>query len=199
MLETAWSACRPREITQWISAQNAKVDRGVLDESYRVREWVAIDDRPLLHESGGKALEGHFVQTNVRRGLTRALVDSIISCLRQMPAETSSAPTSPSSPSISTSSKHLSSNTATVFTATAPVPHEKMERAQPSRSTFPYSATASRALRRSDSASDERLAEELTSLRITSPLNGHRRQSTGGSTNESVSTARLRWDQFALA
>lgn len=198
-LETPWSACRPREITQWISAQNSKVDRGELDDDHRVQAWVAIDDRPLLHESGGKALEGHFVQTNVRRGLTRAMVDSVVACLRDVPADASSAPASPSSPT-------LGKQAAAAFTATAPASREKAERAQPQRSTFPYSATASRALTRSGS-SEARLAGELTTLRISSPptptsmrrRSGTTRGHEQSATNTTSTPSRLRWDQFALA
>lgn len=53
-------------------------------------EWVAIDDRDLLHEQGGAQLQGRFVRTNMASGLTPALADRAIKIL--------SRPAPPSSP-----------------------------------------------------------------------------------------------------
>lgn len=69
---------RPVEILRWIKEHNekAKAGKGTL-----VEEWVAIDDRPLLQENSGAKLEGHFVQTNPRQGLTQAVADQCIRIL----------------------------------------------------------------------------------------------------------------------
>merc|ERR1711907_524761 len=69
---------RPVEILRWIKEHNdkAKAGKGTL-----VEEWVAVDDRDLLHENSGSKLQGHFVHTNPRQGLTQAVADQMIRIL----------------------------------------------------------------------------------------------------------------------
>ena len=61
---------RPQEITAWMS------------KSSRVGSWVAIDDRDLVREIGGAALQGHFVRTHPASGLTAPLADRAIRILQ---------------------------------------------------------------------------------------------------------------------
>ncbi len=61
---------RPQEITAWMS------------KSSRVGAWVAIDDRDLVREIGGAALQGHFVRTHPASGLTAPLADRAIRILQ---------------------------------------------------------------------------------------------------------------------
>jgi hypothetical protein len=63
---------RPQEITSWLARS-----------THTIGAWVAIDDRNLLNEHGGAALQGHFVHTNPASGLTPALADKAISILRR--------------------------------------------------------------------------------------------------------------------
>ena len=68
---------RPEEIVAWI--------RGWRGEPIEV--WCAVDDRPLLSESGGKCLEGHFVQVDERHGITERAAERLSSLLVIEPDE----------------------------------------------------------------------------------------------------------------
>lgn len=141
MLETAWSSCRPKEIMQWISNNNSKVDNGELPESHRVEAFVAIDDRPLLHETCGRQLQGHFVQTNMRRGMTKSIAESAISCLNSNASQQTSSP--PSRP------------------ASSPILRSQNNRGEPS-------SVSKVSLR---SATQDRLSNELQGrLHVTNPM-----------------------------
>lgn len=70
-------AVRPEEIVAWI--------RGWRGEPIEV--WCAVDDRPLLSESGGKCLEGHFVQVDERHGITERAAERLSSLLVIEPDE----------------------------------------------------------------------------------------------------------------
>ena len=61
---------RPREISLWLRRY-----------SEGVRNWVVLDDRDLLAESGGDKLQGHFVHTHPLLGLTPAAADQAIEIL----------------------------------------------------------------------------------------------------------------------
>lgn len=66
---------RPEEILKFIACHNMAMKQGQggakLADLGPVEQWVAIDDRPLLSEPGGKpGLVGHFVQTQSATGLT---------------------------------------------------------------------------------------------------------------------------------
>lgn len=51
-----------------------------------IETWCAVDDRPLHEETGGKYLEGHFVQVHERHGLTdRACVRRLTPALQPAP------------------------------------------------------------------------------------------------------------------
>mmetsp|Transcript_81185 Transcript_81185/g.225977 ORF Transcript_81185/g.225977 Transcript_81185/m.225977 type:complete len:258 (-) Transcript_81185:96-869(-) len=65
-------ARRPEEIIAWLANHKAMLARGdgPLSHLGEVEAWVAIDDRALLSEPGGNALQGHFVQTHFSTGLT---------------------------------------------------------------------------------------------------------------------------------
>jgi len=63
---------RPQEITAWLQKSGS-----------RVSTWVAIDDRDLLHEMGGAALQGHMVRTHPATGLTSTLADRAIRILQR--------------------------------------------------------------------------------------------------------------------
>ena len=75
---------RPREITMWHKECGA---------SQNVQEWVAVDDRALLSEDGGAALQGHVVQTDFATGLTARLACDCIDILA--PGERRAPPTLP--------------------------------------------------------------------------------------------------------
>ena len=64
---------RPFEITQWFRTSKMEVSG-----------WVAIDSHDLLHraENGG-TLEGHFVRTDPKEGLTGELADQVIEKLNR--------------------------------------------------------------------------------------------------------------------
>eukprot|EP00617_Octactis_speculum_P026073 CAMPEP_0185747748 /NCGR_PEP_ID=MMETSP1174-20130828/6387_1 /TAXON_ID=35687 /ORGANISM="Dictyocha speculum, Strain CCMP1381" /LENGTH=184 /DNA_ID=CAMNT_0028423073 /DNA_START=94 /DNA_END=648 /DNA_ORIENTATION=+ len=64
---------RPQEITQWLNQWNG----------LPIHDWVAMDDRDLLTEEGGDALQGRFVHTLFRSGLTAPLADMAIQILSQ--------------------------------------------------------------------------------------------------------------------
>ena len=66
---------RPVEITDWLR----KYRKDATADQLR---WVAIDDRDLVKEDGGKQLEGHFVITEAWWGLTSERADAAIAILR---------------------------------------------------------------------------------------------------------------------
>jgi len=70
--------CRPQEITEWLRRHRAEA------ASY---PWVALDDRNLLSELGGRELEGHFVQTYFSTGLTPTLAEQAITILSKAPTQ----------------------------------------------------------------------------------------------------------------
>jgi len=67
-----YSPIRPQEITEWMTKNAADVG---------VEGWVAIDDRDLVNEHGGPALQGHFVRTHPNTGLTNRLAEVCIKIL----------------------------------------------------------------------------------------------------------------------
>jgi len=77
---------RPLEITAWLARS-----------THSITDWVAIDDRDLLHENGGAALQGHFVRTHPASGLTSALADKAIKILQRGGPPSSPQARSPSS------------------------------------------------------------------------------------------------------
>jgi hypothetical protein len=72
-MKAMFQPIRPQEITEWIAANGEKAG---------MTEWVAIDDRDLTNEIGGKELVGHFVHTHPNTGLTKRLADVAIGILR---------------------------------------------------------------------------------------------------------------------
>lgn len=68
---THGGAVRPEEIIAFLQAWRGEP----------IETWCAVDDRPLHTESGGKFLEGHFVQVNERLGLTDRAVERISAVL----------------------------------------------------------------------------------------------------------------------
>lgn len=85
-----YSLNRATEVLAWVEDHNAKVRKDGKSESELVESFVAIDDRPLIHEIEGSGLVGHFVMTHIRRGLTRAACEAAIKCLehkQEIPAK----------------------------------------------------------------------------------------------------------------
>jgi len=76
-----YSLNRATEVLAWVEDHNAKCRKEGKSESELVETFVAIDDRPLIHEIEGSGLVGHFVMTHIRRGLTRAACEAAIKCL----------------------------------------------------------------------------------------------------------------------
>lgn len=89
---------RPQEITSWLARS-----------THNIVAWVAIDDRNLLHEHGGAALQGHFVHTQPASGLTHALADKAIGILRRAGSPSSEFADRPQSASSSFSVSALQS------------------------------------------------------------------------------------------
>ena len=52
-----------------------------------IETWCAVDDRPLHEETGGKYLEGHFVQVHERHGLTDRACERMSAILLPEPDE----------------------------------------------------------------------------------------------------------------
>ena len=65
---------RPEEILEWIDTHNARCRKEGRPASELVEQWVAVDDRPLLAEAGGRGMVGHFVQTHMCRHTVRRRV-----------------------------------------------------------------------------------------------------------------------------
>mmetsp|Transcript_8993 Transcript_8993/g.29545 ORF Transcript_8993/g.29545 Transcript_8993/m.29545 type:complete len:290 (+) Transcript_8993:73-942(+) len=107
---TPWSAARPKEITKWIDDHNARVRAGEAPPNLgMVEHFVALDDRPLIQELGGQAMQGHFVQTNFRRGLTKALADAAVRVLNVASASSGAPGPSRSRPGLPTALPHMPS------------------------------------------------------------------------------------------
>lgn len=71
-MKPMFSPVRPVEITEWMAANAAKFEVGA---------WVAIDDRDLVNEQGGRELVGHFVHTHPASGLTKRLAEVAVGLL----------------------------------------------------------------------------------------------------------------------
>jgi len=72
---SAFIAQRPTEILQW------KKEFSQRENAPKITHWVAIDDRMLVEERHGSYLRGHFVQTQLMRGLTEAHAEAVIRIL----------------------------------------------------------------------------------------------------------------------
>lgn len=77
---------RPMEIAAWLRSWQSS-DRP------KITQYVAIDDRLLLSETGGERLRGHFVLTNVTMGLTERVAAQLVTLL--LSTEADSPPGSP--------------------------------------------------------------------------------------------------------
>lgn len=84
---------RPIEILRWMRAHNKKATEEEGGEE-KVSEWVAVDDRMLLGEKQGIKLEGHFVHTHPRQGLTQAAANQCIAILNGEGPQVAKAATS---------------------------------------------------------------------------------------------------------
>ena len=71
-MKPMFSPIRPTEINEWMRENRDKVG---------VDQWVAIDDRDLVNEQGGRELVGHFVHTHPASGLTKRLADMAVEIL----------------------------------------------------------------------------------------------------------------------
>ena len=60
---------RPWEIWLWLRRNSAD-------------NWAAVDDMPLLRQSGGSFLAGRFVRTDATQGLTLDAADKLIAILK---------------------------------------------------------------------------------------------------------------------
>lgn len=76
-----YSLNRATEVLSWVEDHNRRCREEHRDESEMVEAFVAIDDRPLIHEVEGRGMVGHFVMTHIRRGLTRPACEVAIKCL----------------------------------------------------------------------------------------------------------------------
>lgn len=72
---------RPQEITTWISNYKSATEYGISKPA--LGSWIAIDDRCLTEEYGGRDLVGHFVQTEYATGLTEDVANHCIQVLLQ--------------------------------------------------------------------------------------------------------------------
>jgi hypothetical protein len=70
-----WALDRPLEIADWLRSYNTAAAK---HHRPPIGWFVAVDDRQLLQENGGAALEGHFVWTDPRVGLTDSDADGMI-------------------------------------------------------------------------------------------------------------------------
>uniref|UniRef100_A0A7S0Q6Z3 Uncharacterized protein n=1 Tax=Coccolithus braarudii TaxID=221442 RepID=A0A7S0Q6Z3_9EUKA len=75
-----WEPERPLEIAEWLEAYNLGAQQ--LGRPH-VTAFVAVDDRSLLTETGGRELLGRFVQTDKVDGLTRTAADRMIELFRE--------------------------------------------------------------------------------------------------------------------
>mmetsp|Transcript_39049 Transcript_39049/g.96748 ORF Transcript_39049/g.96748 Transcript_39049/m.96748 type:complete len:456 (-) Transcript_39049:1180-2547(-) len=76
-----YSLNRATEVLTWVEDHNRRCKEEGRDVSETVEAFVAIDDRPLIHEVEGSGMVGHFVMTHIRRGLTRPACEAAIKCL----------------------------------------------------------------------------------------------------------------------
>ena len=74
---------RPEEILEWIDTHNARCRKEGRPASELVEQWVAVDDRPLLAEAGGRGMVGHFVQTHMSRGITKLCAKRCVDILSE--------------------------------------------------------------------------------------------------------------------
>ena len=74
-----WQPIRPQEIIEWLTAYNASASGGGTQEI--IDMFVAVDDRPLLQESGGEKLRGRFVHTRNMSGLTEKCAQRMVQLL----------------------------------------------------------------------------------------------------------------------
>jgi len=81
-----YTPVRPMEILDWLNANRADKQIGA---------WIAIDDRNLVNEIGGRPLNGHFVHTHPSSGLTATKADLAIQLL-DADSNNASAAASPS-------------------------------------------------------------------------------------------------------
>lgn len=79
-----YSLNRATEVLTWVEDHNRRCREECRDVSEMVEAFVAIDDRPLIHEVEGAGMVGHFVMTHIRRGLTRPACEAAIKCLETL-------------------------------------------------------------------------------------------------------------------
>lgn len=78
---------RPCEIKAWVAEWNGQ-PADTKNRRPAITSFVALDDRPLTDESGGKYLRDHFVQTHPSIGLTEIAAARAIDLLLNPPAST---------------------------------------------------------------------------------------------------------------
>lgn len=78
---------RPCEIKAWAAEWNGQ-PADAKNKRPAITSFVALDDRPLIDESGGKYLRDHFVQTHPSIGLTEIGAARAIDLLLNPPAST---------------------------------------------------------------------------------------------------------------
>lgn len=84
---------RPREISAWLDGYEAERR---FHSQQPVCAWVAVDDRLLVREDGGEALDGHFVHTAFATGLTIDKAERMAAILLQDTADSITTSTSSS-------------------------------------------------------------------------------------------------------
>lgn len=77
-----FSAERPAEILKWLSTYSSMAAKEGFEP---VTHFIAIDDRELTQELGGRHLRGHFVLTKLRQGLTTERADVAVKLLNENP------------------------------------------------------------------------------------------------------------------
>jgi hypothetical protein len=77
-----YAAERPAEILKWLHTYRRRAEEEGLEP---VTHFVAIDDRELSQELGGRYLKGHFCLTKLRQGLTAERCDAAVRMLLENP------------------------------------------------------------------------------------------------------------------
>ena len=75
-----FAAERPAEILKWLHTYR---QRSVKENLIPVTQFIAIDDRELTQELGGRHLQGHFVLTKLRQGLTAERAEYAVRLLNE--------------------------------------------------------------------------------------------------------------------
>jgi|TARA_B100000780_G_C21007893_1_gene403489 hypothetical protein len=74
---------RPKEITHFITSFHAKMKRQ--NKPFRIKRWIAIDDRNLTIEEGGEYItEQKFVQTDPSKGLIFERAMAVVNKLNKL-------------------------------------------------------------------------------------------------------------------